>query len=306
MSTEPIPVEKLARQDIRRMVSTMSLPEARYCVDLYYQVQEFRKASGNQIKAAVKAAESCEFLGKSFADLERVELNIKIALDEYTKLSPVSRWAKSVTGVGPVIAAGLAAHIDVKKAPTAGHIWRFAGLDPTVSWNKGEKRPWNASLKTLCWKIGESFVKTSGLESDFYGHFWAERKSREWERNRRGELANQAKAALAAKEFKEDTETKIWLEGRLTLANLETWERTDQDKRLGLVKKLAGAPGSGIPMLSPAHIHARARRWAVKLFLAHWQYVAFVTEHGCPPPKPYVIEHLGHAHEIQVPNCPTI
>src|SRR5581483_161544 len=25
-------------------------------------------------------------------------------------------------------------HIDIEKAPTAGHIWRFAGLDPTLRW----------------------------------------------------------------------------------------------------------------------------------------------------------------------------
>jgi hypothetical protein len=44
----------------------------------------------------------------------------------------------------------LLARIDIVKAPTAGHIWRYAGLDPTVRWNKGEKRPWNAGLKVLC------------------------------------------------------------------------------------------------------------------------------------------------------------
>ena len=91
-----------------------------------------------------------------------------------------------------MIAAGLEAHIDITRAPTVGHIWRYAGLDPTCEWRKGEKRPWNASLKTLCWKIGESFVKVSGKEKSLYGRLWKERKELEEKRNAAGEFADQA------------------------------------------------------------------------------------------------------------------
>lgn len=56
----------------------------------------------------------------------------------------------SIHGIGPVISAGLLAHIDIHRAVTVGHIWRFAGLDPSVKWLKKTKRPWNAGLKVLC------------------------------------------------------------------------------------------------------------------------------------------------------------
>jgi hypothetical protein len=54
--------------------------------------------------------------------------------------------------------------------------------------------------------------------------------------------------------------------------------------------------------LPPAHIHARAKRYAVKLFLAHYQQVAYELHFGKKPPNPYPIEILGHAHMIDPPN----
>ena len=52
-----------------------------------------------------------------------------------------------------------------------------AGLDPTVTWGKGERRPWNAELKVLCWKLGDSFVKVSNKEGALYGRIYRERKA---------------------------------------------------------------------------------------------------------------------------------
>ena len=48
------------------------------------------------------------------------------------------------------------------------------------------KRPWNADLKLICWKAGESFVKTSNHPSDIYGHIYAERKLWEIQQNENG------------------------------------------------------------------------------------------------------------------------
>jgi hypothetical protein len=254
------------------MVKTMSIPEARYLVDLYYQVQDFRKASASQTRAALKAEESCEFLKTVHGDMETVETNIKTALDEYTETTQIGRWAKSICGIGPVITAGLQAHIDITKAPTVGHIWNFAGLNPTIKWEKKTKRPWNASLKTLCWKIGESFVKVSGNPKDVYGKIYAERKEKETAKNEALEFKDQAVAILSEKKIDKKTEAfKAYSAGKLP----------------------------------PAHIHARAKRYAVKLFLSHWHWVRFEIEYGKRPPNPYVIEHLGHVHLIEPPNWPT-
>jgi hypothetical protein len=263
----PIELEPMKRltRDIKDAGRRLGPREARYLVDLYYEMQEHRTATDNQTRACVEAKEPNEavnYFGAQFWTLER---QVQSVLDAYSIADPLGQWARSVVGIGPVIAAGLLAHIDLTKAPTVGHIWRFAGLDPTLKWDRGNKRPWNASLKVLCWKAGESFVKFSGRDDCFYGRVWAKRKAEEEARNAAGTLADQAKAALEAKRFRKETKARACYE-------------------------------SGI--LPPAHVHARAKRYAVKLFLSHyWETGRKLA--GLPVPLPYPIAQLGHAHKIE-------
>jgi len=264
-------VTRLSR-DLKKAAQTLSPDEARYLVDAYYQMQGDRIRSANQVRALTASEEPHQTLAWLADNAGVLERSIKGALDAYSSASVLGRWAKSICGIGPVIAAGLLAHIDIRKAPTAGHIWRFAGLDPTVTWEKGQKRPWNASLKTLTWKIGESFVKVSTNDDDIYGHLYVARKAKEQLRNDAGELADQAAAKLAKFKIGKDTDARKAYE--------------------------AGK-------LPPAHVHARAKRWAVKLFLAHYQAVAYRDHFGTEAPKPYILtKEGGHAHEIAVPNWP--
>lgn len=262
------PIVRLTK-DLKAASATLTHDEARYLVDAYYQMQRDRIRAGGQVRAQAETGEPhavLSWLGTNTASLEG---QIKRALDAYSDADPLGRRAKSVVGIGPVLASGLLAHIDIEKAPAAGHIWRFAGLDPTVRWEKKTKRPWNASLKTLCWKIGESFVKVSGHEADVYGKLYLQRKAFETSRNEAGAFAEQARSILATKRFRDDTTAKAAYEaGRLP----------------------------------PGHIHARAKRWAVKLFLAHYHHVAYELHYGVPPPKPYILTAKGgHAHMIAPP-----
>ena len=256
---------------VRMQASRMGAQEVRYLVDTYYQMQDRRKASANQERALDEANEPIA-LTDFFVALDSFsERKIKQMLQAYAEGKQDATWAMSIRGSGPVIAAGLAAHIDITQAPTVGHIWRFAGLDPTLEWNKGQKRPFNAKLKVLCWKVGESFVKVKNHDEDIYGKIYDLRKRLEEERNEAGQFAEQAKAKLEKFKIGKDTEAyKAYSIGKLP----------------------------------PAHIHARAKRYAVKLFLAHYHHVAYEVQYGEAPPKPYVIEQLGHAHYMAPPNWP--
>lgn len=262
------PIVRLTR-DVKAAALTLSKGEARFLVDYFYILQAERIRSAHQVRALTKTGEPSEVLGWVGANVGVLERNIKTSLGAYAEASPVGRWSLSVRGIGPIIAAGLLAHLDITQAPTVGHIWRFAGLDPTRTWKKATKRPWNAALKTLCWKIGESFVKVSGHDDDVYGHLYLDRKAREVANNEAGVYVEQARQKLATCDIDKDTDAY-------------------------------GHYAAG--RLPPGHLHARAKRWAVKLFLAHWHHVAFEVQYGVPPPKPYVISQLGHAHEIRVPN----
>jgi len=265
--TDLEPIVRLNR-DLRKAAATLSDREARYLVDAYYLVQEYRKAADNQVRSMTTDNEPTLLVGWLGDQVRSLEGQIKVALDKYSAHHPGGEWARGIIGVGPVIAAGLLAHIDIHKAHTVGHIWSFAGLNPGVTWEKGKKRPWNADLKVLCWKLGESFVKVSGNDDSFYGRMYVERKAQEVARNEAGEFADQAKAKLERFKIGKTTEAyKAYAAGKLP----------------------------------PAHIHARAKRWVVKMFLSHLFKVWYEMEREGEAPVPYAIAHLGHAHLLEVP-----
>ena len=368
--------EPLSRAVIRDITASMDAQEARWLVDYYYAVQDYRIQAAGQARAVSQSADDApSLLAVELSEkMEETEKLIKYGLQKYAEASPPGQWAMSITGIGPVIAAGLLAHIDITKCPTVGGIWKFAGLDPSVKWhgskdvreivqrardaeetewdalvwicrsfnlrpgdvlknaklvdktisvkdamkiakklggdlaaaeivqfegdnvllrafaqNGGKafeagypgakidwqaitptlsKRPWNAKLKVLCWKIGDSFVKNKGRESDIYGHVYEERKELEVSRNEAGAFADQAASALS--------------------------ERNIKDKELKATYEAGRLPAGRLDL--------RARRYAVKLFLAHLHHVMYETQYGKLPPKPYIIEHGGHTHYISPPN----
>lgn len=304
-------VTKLLRKDIRAYVTGISRHEARFLVDAYYLMQDQRMRTNEQFRAVGKAGEPNAVLNWLAGQSDVLEREVGKALDYYSADQPLGRWARSIIGVGPVIAAGLLAHIDIEKAPTVGHIWRFAGLDPTVKWKPKTKRPWNASLKRLCWIVGESFVKTSNHERAIYGRIYRARKDLEWARNFRAEFADQAREALETRTFKPDSDAPYWYKGCLTIEDALKIQAADSVLRLSMVKKLAGEPGSGVVMLPPARIHLRSTRYATKIFLAHYQHVAHEMHFKAPPPKPYILTNpsidprgVDHVHYIAPPNWP--
>ncbi len=353
MSTEMLDLEPIKRlsKDLKAAAATLTVEEVRYLVDLYYQIQDFRIQAASEVRAMEESKEPATLVEWVFENQRRIENSIKGALDVYTDHEPTGMglWAKNIVGIAEVLSAGFLAHISMQpwkcahnikkgdkscnaKKPhgpechtitinTVGQIWRFAGMDPTSHWEKGTKRPWNAKLKVLCWKAGESFYKVQNNPKDVYGHLIAQRKELETSRNYAGEFSDQARAILAAKNFSKDTESYQWYSGCLTLesakllrhdlaqlepidANLKgdakkKAKREFDKKRRAIFAQYCGKPGSGVPMLPPAHIHARACRWGVKIFLYHWFAEAFRRKWNKEPPMPYVIEHLGHVDLIK-------
>lgn len=262
------PLTKMMK-DIKEAAVTLTDTEARYLVDSYYQMQDNRIRFDGQIRSIVKGEENepHEMLAWLSNNSRMLEEQMKLALKKYAESKAIGRWCMTHKGIGPVITAGIIAHIDINKAQTAGAIWKYAGLDPDTKWEKKTKRPWNAQLKVLCWKLGESFVKVSGKDDAFYGKLYAERKEQEVVKNEAGEFAEQAKKKLETCKIDKKTDAyKAYSQGKLP----------------------------------PAHIHARAKRYAVKMFLSHL-FEVWRKQEGLPVPNPFAIEHLGHAHKIEPP-----
>jgi len=308
-------------KDLRAAIKSgkflVGLDQARFLVDYYYQLQKLRCGSENQLRSM--EGEPTDLIDWLHRQLFFLEQQIKSALEGWTDRSAVSRWAKTIVGIGPILSAGLEAHIDISRAATVGRIWSYAGLNPKQRWIGKEgaaklikelevtkknykepgtiakvsersgrsveslvrftaentfkdfsawlaKRPWNGRLKTLCWKVGQSFIKVSGNPKSWYGARYKEKKAELILANERGEFKEVAEQELKAKRYGKSTEAyKAYAEGRLP----------------------------------DARITARAARYAAKLFLSHWHEIAYMERFKKEPPAPYIIEHGGHSDWIR-------
>lgn len=266
-------VAKFTRQ-LKKDATNLTKCDLRYLVDTYDQIQRYRIRSGQQVKAAKSAKEEPNpIIEWMYENFQKFEYYVKRVLDAYTDADPVGRWAKSITGIGPVIAANLLAYIDITKAPTVGHIWRYCGLDPTIQWGPGQLRPYNTKMKTICYHIGQGFVRNRKRSNNIYSRLYEERKRIETYRNEKGEYKELAEETLRKRNIGKDTEAYFWY-------------------------------SQG--MLPPARIELRAQRYAVKIFLAHLHEVMYRVYLKEEPPKPYVLEHLGHVDKIEIPNLDVI
>jgi len=324
----PLDAIKRLSKDLREASRLIGVQEARYLVDLYYQIQDVRKAQTNRVGACRRADEPAAILEWVATNTRTLEADIASALGEFAAGYAVGRWLQSITGVGQVLSAGLLAGFDIRRAPTAGHYWRYAGYDPTQQWvsaadarklvaeimgsakrpklehieqaaarlnrradqvinahrflSKREGlpttrealakalsiRPWNAKIKVLCFKVGDQFIRQQNRQGgEFYGGIFLRRKQYEIERNERGDHAEEAARCLPTV-------------GKATEAHK------------------AYAAGR----LPDGRINARARRYVTKIFLSHLHHVSYLSYHGEPPPKPYALTHLDHAHEVLPPD----
>ncbi len=262
------PAARLSK-DVVKAAEILSDDEARYLVDAYYMMQSERIRAAHRVRTLTESGEPHEIISWVMDQNTTLENQIKRALARFVKSRQIGRWLTSITGIGPVISAGLIAHIDIKRAKTCGDIWNFAGLNPGIKWEKKSKRPWNAKLKTLCaFKLGESFVKVSNNPKAVYGHIYRARKDEYEKQNDAGGYKEQAATILTEKKFSKTTEAyKALTAGRLP----------------------------------QAQVHARARRIAVKLFLSHLFERWYELEFGKRPERPYAQAILNHGHYIEPP-----
>jgi hypothetical protein len=137
-------------------------------IERYYQVQEHRIAMGNQVLQLRKAGEEVNPLEDYYKRFYEIEKDIAKYLGKAMKDHKMWVWLKKVKGIGPILASALLVTIDIRKAQHASSVWKYAGLAPGQRREKGKKLDFNPFLKVICWKIGESFVKTKGEYRNVY------------------------------------------------------------------------------------------------------------------------------------------
>lgn len=133
--------------------------------------------------------------------------------------------------------------------------------------------PFNLDMKTLCWKLGESFVKVSGNKNDFYGQIYKQRREYENIKNEAGEYAPIAEEKLR---------------------NFDIGKNTDAYKAYSKGK------------LPAQHLFSRSKRYAVKIFISHLHAVMYWHHYKMLPPAPYAMGILGHSDLIGIPNAEVV
>lgn len=256
-------IPRLSKEQVL-LAKNLPLPAVRMAVSNYYRAQDGRKRADMQLRQLGDLPDLGGILEHFGETMARLETDMEKELKAFASNHPVGKWLLAQHGIGPVISAGLLAHINIEIAQTAGQIWRFAGLDPSVKWLPGQKRPWCAAMRQITWHAGQCFMRTYGSEKSYYGKLYAEKKHELTQLNENKHYAKRCETFVTQSE--------------------------------AVRKKLKEG------FLPEFVIDAMARRWAVKIFLSHLHAVYYWSHWGKPPPKPYAIAHLGHAHEIRIPH----
>jgi hypothetical protein len=142
-------------------------------------------------------------------------------------------------------------------------------------------RPWNATCKTLQWKLMDCLVKVQNRDgAPYYCRIYQDRKRKEWQWNFEGKFAEACTEAMTRNltplqrpwysgGYNAEKLKAQWLEGK----SPSTWDLLmDEEREL-----------EGTPMLPPGRIELRARRIAVKQFLADLHFCLHEETYGTTP-----------------------
>ena len=156
----------------------MQSEAVRALVEVYYDVQGVRIAAEHRIRKAGEHGLAEDGV-KALMDwvnerMDKQEAELKAMVLKQIKDEPLWKdWMKGVKGVGPCIAGGMLAWLgDCSRFDTVSKLWAYCG-EHVVDGHapkrtRGEKANWNATLRTLCWKAGQSFVRVGDGYRDLY------------------------------------------------------------------------------------------------------------------------------------------
>jgi len=196
-------------------------------------------------------------------------------------------WLGQVRGIGPVLAAPLLTRLS-PESPHRSSWFRYCGLHcengDAARRMKGQKASWNSILKShLIYRIGNSFIKSRG---SYYRKHYDQFKARYEARPPVEREIGRATAWVLAEPL-----------GGVKVGEVLKVSGKNPPHKSVAVALLAAGRTTVLVKPSKGHIHAMARRAAVKVFLGHlWE--AWRTAVDLPIEPPYAIAHLHHTGYI--------
>ena len=310
--------------------------QARFTIDSYYQMQDMRINCANKIRADLKGLdnvspnpkenqEKFDILYYQYKMYENAEANLKKILDAYSDSNYLSRWARQVTGIGPVLAASLPAYLQLKiedDGSTKMHAaswWNYCGLnDNNIPWlgREASKAIVNAAIEECGGELNEEAMAIicgkSHWRLDHFKNFKdcykVDKKGNEkWSKENVIKACsvipyNKELKVVCYKigtSFHKLCNNDKSLYGRLFKQRLqyeleknERGEYADQATQILKSKNFSNKEvketyqSGKLPL---GHIYRRCERYVTKLFISHAYEAAYYNYYGELPPKPYAL-----------------
>jgi len=322
-----------------RSIKNISREEIKMLVKLYYQLQDNRIALRNQERSIegpepdeTKETGNIKILDFLVKNMTIMEVGVKETLQIVAENSEVGRWLLSITGIGPILAAGLLAYFDVSKCQYASQFISYAGLNDN-------NRPWIGNIGAtkifdeLVAKYNPSGKKKFEISDEFVTEFsnitqWKYGYLVEHAYNQEKKKWDKAALIAAASKIPYNKELKklCWKIGKsfawqinneksvygrllverraIELQHNEAGDYASQAERAlekNIGKETIAYKNYSKGQLPLAHINARAQRFAVKVFLVHLFECMYRVHHkddpnGNLPPAYYALEHSDGLH----------
>lgn len=183
-----------------------SLPRA--LVDLRDRtIQKARIQFSNRLDAMQRGVDDpthADMIERWLHRFEQLEADLDDDIRAMAQDMPIVDRMIAVKGVGELLAVKVASMIDITRADTVSALWKYAGYGVTNGerdrLQKGEKAPYNKRLKTTCYLVATSFLKSRSPYRDIYD------EARDYYERERSDWTKAHRHAAAMRKM-----TKIWL-----------------------------------------------------------------------------------------------
>lgn len=215
-------------------------------VSAYYRMQSERSILSAHSDKLQESEYNHDVLNRVSDVFVSIEDSLYPLFETFSLQYKVGQWALLHSGITPVFVAGLISNIDISKAYNVSSVYRYCGIDPSLTYVKGSKVLWNADLKSLVWKIGQSISKCTTSKNSFYVDLYHQNRTSCQQINLSGGYSHKAKDILTNRNI----------------------------KNTAIRRKLESG------FLPDVYIDAQARKFVVKIFLAHFHTVWYEDYHS--------------------------
>jgi len=209
-------------------------------INLLRKMEKEKKLTDKELEYLINIVE----IANKESDTEK---RYKIQMMRYINQEEIyKKYLGRIKGIGPVLSANLLKWFGYcERYKMVSSLWKHCGMhvievdshSEAPKRRKGEKLDWNPQLRTLCWKISDSFIKQ---RTPYYRDMYDKKKAKELDRKDDNKPKNKLHADLrarryavkrflqhywdCAKELTGQERTKPWIIGKGKHCHYETWK----------------------------------------------------------------------------------